>query len=158
MQEIDFASVSNSLEKLLKVGCHPCENDKSNFTNKFARQVMEWQLDAEKYAFELDIAAKYAAFMVYNNVENQLFSLPQKIDKDNLIDHDKVAKYRNNARIGFDYLDSTSNLDVVLNNTHYCIYCHKQEKDSCSKGLLSAICSNQKSMLGLLRDKDSMNF
>ncbi|WP_250311369.1 FAD-dependent oxidoreductase [Rickettsia endosymbiont of Oedothorax gibbosus] len=123
------------------------EDDKSDFTNKFARQVMEWQLDAEKYAFELDIAAKYAAFMVYNNVENQLFSLPQKIDKDNLIDHDKVAKYRNNARIGFDYLDSTSNLDVVLNNTHYCIYCHKQEKDSCSKGLLSAIYSNQKSML-----------
>ncbi|HJD64007.1 MAG TPA: FAD-dependent oxidoreductase [Rickettsia endosymbiont of Sericostoma sp.] len=163
LQEIDFASVSNSLEKLLKVGCHPCgmchpalvreldfhlcENDKSDFTNKFARQVMEWQLDAEKYASELDIAAKYAAFMVYNNVESQLFSLPQKIDKDNLIDHEKVAKYRNNARIGFDYLDSTSNLDVVLNNTHYCIYCHKQEKDSCSKGLLSAIYSNQKSML-----------
>ncbi|OZG31981.1 palindromic element RPE2 domain-containing protein [Rickettsia endosymbiont of Culicoides newsteadi] len=170
LQEIDFTNVSNSLKKLLGIECYPCsichpcesrdidsrlrgndkgvyENDKSDFTNKFARQVMEWQLDAEKYAFELDIAAKYAAFMVYNNVESQLFSLPQKIDKDNLIDHEKVAKYRNNARIGFDYLDSTSNLDVVLNNTHYCIYCHKQEKDSCSKGLLSAIYSNQKSML-----------
>ncbi|WP_425360011.1 MULTISPECIES: palindromic element RPE2 domain-containing protein [unclassified Candidatus Tisiphia] len=170
LQEIDFTNVSNSLKKLLGIECYPCgmchpcesrdidsrlrgndkgvyENDKSDFTNKFAHQVMEWQLDAEKYAFELDIAAKYAAFMVYNNVESQLFSLPQKIDKDNLIDHEKVAKYRNNARIGFDYLDSTSNLDVVLNNTHYCIYCHKQEKDSCSKGLLSAIYSNQKSML-----------
>lgn len=128
LQEIDFASVSNYLEKLLGVGYHSCD--------KFARQVVEWQLDDKKYAFELDVAAKYAAFMVYNNVESQLFSLPKKIDKDNLIDPDKVAKYRNHTRIGFDYLDFTSNLDTVLNNTHYCIYCHKQEKDSCSKGLL----------------------
>ncbi|MCC8398248.1 MAG: FAD-dependent oxidoreductase [Rickettsia endosymbiont of Labidopullus appendiculatus] len=139
LQEIDFANASNSLEKLLKVEGHPCGNDKNNFTSKFAHQVVAWQLDEKKYAFELDIAAKYAAFMVYNNVESQLFSLPKKIDKDNLIDIDKVAKYRNHARIGFDYLDSTSNLDTVLNNTHYCIYCHKQEKDSCSKGLLSAV-------------------
>ncbi len=207
LQEIDFTSVANSLEKLLGVECHPSAKVEiyNDFTNKFARQVIEWQLDDEKYAFELDIAAKYAAFMVYNNVESQLdflhkskivegfleetkpstaaylkvreerrqvsttksptrltyegsllFSLPKKIDRDNLIDTDKVAKYRNYARIGFDYLDYTSNLDTVLNNTHYCIYCHKQEKDSCSKGLLSAVPS--KSGCPLKQKISEMNY
>ncbi|WP_341757138.1 MULTISPECIES: FAD-dependent oxidoreductase [unclassified Candidatus Tisiphia] len=218
LQEIDFDIVSSSLEKLLGIGCHPSAkienidsrlrgNDKNDFANKFAHQVIEWQLDAEKYAFELDIAAQYAAFMVYNianpisiapslrgmrkhdeatqenddyvdcfvatkaalrndvwhnasrvsyNIESQLFSLPKKIDKENLIDTNKVAKYRNHARIGFDYLDSTSNLGTVLNNTHYCIYCHKQEKDSCSKGLLSAVPS--KSGCPLKQKISEMNY
>ncbi|WP_425361029.1 FAD-dependent oxidoreductase [Candidatus Tisiphia endosymbiont of Stenodema calcarata] len=141
LKEIDFDSVSIFLEKLLG----------EEFTqNKFARQVIKWQLDDEKYAFELDIAAKYAAFMVYNRPlagvdfqrrfnesENILFSLPNKIDKNNLIDFNKVAKYKKHVRVGFDCLNPISNLDTVLNATHYCIYCHKQGKDSCSKGLYS---------------------
>ncbi|MDR0329780.1 MAG: 2-polyprenylphenol hydroxylase, partial [Rickettsia sp.] len=139
LKGIDFDSVSTFLEKLLG----------GEFTqDKFARQVIKWQLDDEKYAFELDIAAKYAAFMVYNGSlagvefqrkfnesESILFSLPNKIDKDNLIDLSKVAKYKKYVRVGFDCLNPISNLDVVLNATHYCIYCHKQGKDSCSKGL-----------------------
>ncbi|MFU7501983.1 MAG: FAD-dependent oxidoreductase [Candidatus Tisiphia sp.] len=143
LKEIDFDSVSIFLEKLLG----------EEFTqDKFARQVIKWQLDDEKYAFELDIAAKYAAFMVYNRPlagvefqrrfnesESILFSLPNKTDKDNLIDINKVAKYKKhvNVRVGFDCLNPISNLDTVLNATHYCIYCHKQGKDSCSKGLYS---------------------
>ncbi len=128
LKEINFDSVSHSLEKLLA----------GEITqDKFARQVVMWQLDDKKYNVELDIAAQYAAFMTYNKDESILFSLPNKINKDNLIDLNKVAKYKKHARVGFDYLDSIS-IDTVLNASHYCIYCHKQGKDSCSKGLYSS--------------------
>ncbi|XVN41098.1 MAG: FAD-dependent oxidoreductase [Rickettsia endosymbiont of Argas persicus] len=67
-----------------------------------------------------------------------LFNLPQKIDKENLIDDRKILKYQKNQRLNFDYTDSFLNLDEALNNAHYCIYCHKQDKDSCSHGFMDS--------------------
>ncbi|WP_347939185.1 FAD-dependent oxidoreductase [Rickettsia oklahomensis] len=64
-----------------------------------------------------------------------LFNFPQKLDKENLIDDKKISKYQRNQRIDFNYIDIFSNLEEALNNSHYCIYCHKQDKDSCSKGM-----------------------
>ncbi|WP_341791653.1 palindromic element RPE4 domain-containing protein [Rickettsia endosymbiont of Gonocerus acuteangulatus] len=68
------------------------------------------------------------------NDDDILFDLPQKLDKENLIDDKKISKYQKNERLNFDYTDSFLNLDEALNHSHYCIYCHKQDKDSCSKG------------------------
>ena len=68
--------------------------------------------------------------------DDTLFTLPQKLDKENLIDDKKILKYQKNERVDFDYTDSFLNLDEALNDSHYCIYCHKQDKDSCSKGLM----------------------
>ncbi len=68
--------------------------------------------------------------------DNILFNLPQKLDKENLIDNKKISKYQKNQRLDFDYTDSFLNLDEALNDSHYCIYCHKQDKDSCSRGLM----------------------
>ena len=64
-----------------------------------------------------------------------LFTIPQKLDKENLIDDKKILKYQKNERVDFDYTDSFLNLDEALNHSHYCIYCHKQDKDSCSRGV-----------------------
>ncbi|MGL4226150.1 MAG: FAD-dependent oxidoreductase, partial [Rickettsia sp.] len=64
-----------------------------------------------------------------------LFNLPQKLDKENLIDDKKILKYQKDERIDFNYTDIFLNLDEALNHSHYCIYCHKQDKDSCSKGI-----------------------
>ncbi|HJD64767.1 MAG TPA: FAD-dependent oxidoreductase [Rickettsia endosymbiont of Diachasma alloeum] len=128
-----------------------------NFTSKdFAKQVIIWQQAEESFVKELDIAAQYAAYRVYwcNSVilwtshriqkkqinpvarsqDDILFDLPQKLDKENLIDDKKISKYQKNERLNFDYTDSFLNLDEALNHSHYCIYCHKQDKDSCSKG------------------------
>ncbi len=106
-----------------------------NFTEEqFARQILEWQLNEEKYS-HLNEAAKYAAFMVYNNTDSILFSIPRKIEQDNLIDLQKIALYQKRLRVGFDFFDPELNLKKALNGAHYCIYCHKQDKDSCSKGL-----------------------
>lgn len=129
LSEINFAELARYLEDILG----------NNFTEQeFARQILEWQLDDEKYAIHLDMAAKYSSYMVYNNLGGILFSLPQKIDQENLINSHKIAKYKNQLRVGFDYFDQDFNLDNALNSAHYCIYCHKQQKDSCSKGLFSS--------------------
>ncbi len=114
----------------------------ANFTSReFAKQIIIWQQAEESFAEELDIAARYAAYRVYlcegiKPQDNILFNLPQKLDKENLIDDKKILKYQKNERVDFDYTDSFLNLDEALNHSHYCIYCHKQDKDSCSKGLL----------------------
>ncbi|MCC8462614.1 MAG: FAD-dependent oxidoreductase [Rickettsia endosymbiont of Ecitomorpha arachnoides] len=138
----------------------------TNFTSKeFAKQIIIWQQDEENFATELDAAARYAACRVYSCegviprlergiqkefkkdwipwssygmtvADDILFNLPQKLDKENLIDDKKILKYQKNQRLDFDYTDSFLNLDEALNDSHYCIYCHKQDKDSCSKGLL----------------------
>ncbi|MCC8468011.1 MAG: FAD-dependent oxidoreductase, partial [Rickettsia endosymbiont of Eriopis connexa] len=132
IKDIDFEDVYLKLTDLIG----------TNFTSReFAKQIVIWQQDEENFATELDIAAKYAACKVYSCEGTKLqdailFNLPQKLDKENLIDNKKILKYQKNERIDFNYTDSFLNLDESLNHSHYCIYCHKQGKDSCSKGLL----------------------
>jgi len=125
LAEIDFIAISAELERLL---------DKITLDN-FANKVLNWQQDSIKYMYELDIAAQYASYLVHNNSSLFLFQLPEKLDKDNLITSKKIERAKANRRVGFDYFDSFLTTDNSLDNAHYCIYCHKQEKDSCSKGL-----------------------
>ncbi len=155
IKDIDFEDLYLKLTDLIG----------TNFTSKeFAKQIIIWQQDEENFATELDVAAKYAACRVYSCegviprldrgiqkefkkdwipwsshgmtvADNILFNLPQKLDKENLIDNKKISKYQKNQRLDFDYTDSFLNLDEALNDSHYCIYCHKQDKDSCSKGI-----------------------
>jgi NADPH-dependent glutamate synthase beta subunit-like oxidoreductase/NAD(P)H-flavin reductase len=126
LEGIDFQHVSKSLKELLG----------DEFTQtKFAYQVLEWLSDDILYSNELDLAAQYSALAVYNNTDSILFSIPHKKENNSFVDCTKIAKYSSTTRVGFDYFDPLLNLDTALNATHYCIYCHKQEKDSCSKGL-----------------------
>ncbi|AFE50527.1 FAD-dependent oxidoreductase [Rickettsia prowazekii] len=138
IKDIDFEDVYLKITNLIG----------TNFTSReFAKQIVIWQQDEESFSLELDIAARYAAYRVfsyYNSLSSWnknlflqndiLFNLQQKLDKKNLIDDKKILKYQKNERVDFDYKDSFFNLDEALNNSHYCIYCHKRDKDSCSKG------------------------
>ncbi|HJD55771.1 MAG TPA: FAD-dependent oxidoreductase [Rickettsia endosymbiont of Pyrocoelia pectoralis] len=149
IKDIDFEDIYLKLEILIG----------KNFTSKeFARQVIIWQQKEEDFVEELDIAAQYGAYRVYDychpvssrglstgsskstntqkSRDNILFDLPQKLDQENLIDNKKISKYQKNERLDFDYTDSFLNLDEALNHSHYCIYCHKQDKDSCSRGFI----------------------
>ncbi|MCZ6920264.1 MAG: FAD-dependent oxidoreductase, partial [Rickettsia endosymbiont of Ixodes persulcatus] len=144
IKNIDFEEIYLKLTDLIGM----------NFTSReFAKQIIVWQQEEESFVEELDIAAQYAAYRVYgqchslydrchsresgNDIRNDsiLFNLPQKLDKENLIDDKKILKYQRNQRIDFNYIDIFSNLEEALNDSHYCIYCHKQDKDSCSKGI-----------------------
>ncbi|KJV68707.1 FAD-dependent oxidoreductase [Candidatus Neoehrlichia procyonis] len=110
----------------------------------FAQKTILWLEEQELYSHHLDIVAQYAAYMVYSNSSNSiLFQVPKKINFANLIPVVKdsintidILKLQNiNQRLGFNSTH-TPTLHQSLNNVHYCIFCHKQNKDSCSKGLL----------------------
>ncbi len=110
----------------------------------FAKQVMHWFEDKENHKEEIELAAQYAAWRVKNK-QSILFSIHRKIDHENLIpfskkEVDKVEVLYSNEvkrRYGFDLTSKKVSLNKALDNAHYCIFCHKQNKDSCSKGLIN---------------------
>ncbi|QIT36471.1 FAD-dependent oxidoreductase [Wolbachia endosymbiont of Brugia pahangi] len=116
----------------------------------FAEQVMHWFEDRENHKDEIELAAQYAAWRVKNK-RSILFNIHRKIDHENLISFskkevDKVEVLYSNKikrRYGFDLTSEKVSLDKALDNAHYCIFCHKQNKDSCSKGLLETSLSFQ---------------
>ncbi len=87
------------------------------------------------------------------------FKLPEKIDFGHLVEtaHPKEAlpdlavgpEERRRRRIGFDLTDRRYNPLQVLNEVHYCIFCHERDKDSCSKGFLDKEGKMMKNPLGI---------
>ncbi len=108
----------------------------------FAEQVMCWFEDKEHHKEEIELAAQYAAWRVKNK-QGILFSTHKKIDYENLVSFSKKevdeieVLYSNEVkrRYGFDLTSERVGLDKALDNAHYCIFCHKQNKDSCSKAV-----------------------
>ncbi|HUL92229.1 MAG TPA: FAD-dependent oxidoreductase [Burkholderiales bacterium] len=118
----------------------------------FARKVSEWLADEGGHAPELDAAMKYAAWAVHTPAGRErvaagvLFKTPAKTDPQNLLVHaerkerEGVVTYtikpeHIRRRNGFVLTDSGTDLVGALDQAHYCILCHNQGKDSCSKGL-----------------------
>ncbi len=149
-KDIDISLIINQLSLFFKLPMQ--EHD-------FAQKVMIWFENKEKYQEEVELAAKYAAWMTVNNKnkESVLFSSPKKIDYEKLIpvvsrqvdDNKALCMEAIKRRSGFDLTHSKTTLDQALNNAHYCIYCHKQNKDSCSKGLFGESKDFKKSPLGV---------
>ncbi|MDE5059107.1 FAD-dependent oxidoreductase [Wolbachia endosymbiont of Drosophila baimaii] len=110
----------------------------------FAEQVMHWFENKEDHKEEIELAAQYAVWRVKNK-QSILFSIHKKFDHENLIpfskkEVDKVEVLYSNEvkrRYGFDLTSKKVSLNKALDNAHYCIFCHKQSKDSCSKGLIN---------------------
>ncbi|MCA4775413.1 FAD-dependent oxidoreductase [Wolbachia endosymbiont of Mansonella ozzardi] len=112
----------------------------------FAEQAMCWFEDKEHHKEEIKLAAQYAAWKVKNE-QSILFSTHKKINYKNLVSFskkevDEVEVLHSNKvkrRYGFDLTSEKVSLDKALDNAHYCIFCHKQNKDSCSKGLQPSV-------------------
>ncbi len=70
-----------------------------------------------------------------------LFSIPKKRDHMHMVEceHNENSISTNKSEIHsrdkFSLTDNGPSLEKALDNAHYCIYCHNQGKDSCSKGL-----------------------
>ena len=74
-----------------------------------------------------------------------LFKAPHKLDAQQLVPAvvDESGGYRSyrygddklRRREGFKLTDPGTDLTGALDQAHYCIWCHEQGKDSCSKGL-----------------------
>jgi NADPH-dependent glutamate synthase beta subunit-like oxidoreductase len=118
----------------------------------FARAVVGWMEDEAAHAEDLALAARYAAWALlteagrHHHAAGVLFKAPRKIDPMNLVPA-AVAVDVHGARAielpvdhrrhreGFALTDRGTDLNGALDQANYCIWCHEQGKDSCSKGL-----------------------
>ena len=118
----------------------------------FATRVTEWLADEATHVAQLDLAMKYAAWALHTAAGRErahsgvLFKAPAKIDPHNLLVHaqkdarEGVSTYtikpeHIRRRRGFELTDKGMDLVGALDHANYCIWCHTQGKDSCSKGL-----------------------
>jgi NADPH-dependent glutamate synthase beta subunit-like oxidoreductase/NAD(P)H-flavin reductase len=124
---------------LHKVKPEEAKPDGFHFTSElqFARQVSEWLKDEAANADALAAAARYAAWATLTPAGKEkhrsgvLFKTPHKLDYMKLI----PVPVEPRQREGFGLTDSGTDLAGALDEANYCIWCHEQGKDSCSKGL-----------------------
>jgi len=125
--------------------------DDEHFELVFAKVVMGWLEKEEEYKSLLEIAARYAAWALYSEVGRErhkhglLFKQPKKLDPFHLVaveteERDgvqvlRLPKSHFRARDGFKLTDDGGTLAQALDQANYCIFCHNQGKDSCSKGM-----------------------
>ncbi len=116
----------------------------------YARNVMGWLEDEAGHGDALDLAARYAAWALYTpggqaqHRDDVLFSQPEKVDFSDLVGGPRIAEDgitvrrwpedRVHHRDGFALTDAGTDLIGALDEAHYCIFCHHQGRDSCSKG------------------------
>jgi NADPH-dependent glutamate synthase beta subunit-like oxidoreductase/NAD(P)H-flavin reductase len=117
----------------------------------FARHVSQWLNDESRYASDLEVAAAYALWATLSpagrekQADGVLFKLPHKVDSTKLVPLERIQqndvslfvcpKTRQRERKAFHLTDPGTNLAGALDEANYCIWCHNQGKDSCSKGL-----------------------
>ncbi|NDF13116.1 MAG: pyridine nucleotide-disulfide oxidoreductase, partial [Proteobacteria bacterium] len=121
----------------------------------YSQHVVKWidEKGVDKPGFEANtaLAAKYAAWAYYTtegqkkHKDGVLFKTPKKLDFYNLVPVEtiqvdgitvqKLNEHHLRYREGFKLTDSGGSLEQALDDANYCIYCHNQDKDSCSKGM-----------------------
>lgn len=112
---------------------------------ELATKMLEWLTDKTQYTKEIELAAKYSAFMVSIYSPLALFNIPKKIDPENRISDTYIKQLSEKSYIGYEYRDSelgcigTNKTENISTKTQvqssYCIYCHQQSKDYCRKGI-----------------------
>ena len=116
----------------------------------FARHVAAWE--AAKDADAVDLAARYAAWATLTpagraaHAGGTLFHVPRRIDPQHLVPVETIVRdgvtmlrlpeHDWRAREGFALTDAGMSAQQALDQMNYCIWCHAQGKDSCSKGLI----------------------
>ncbi len=116
-----------------------------------ATHVARWLESEADHEQHLRLAAEYAAWAVLSpegknaHKAGILFKVPHKLDPYHLIEAETVVvgdlvcietdPPHRRYREGFQLTDAGTNLTGALDQAHYCIKCHNQQKDSCSTGL-----------------------
>ena len=118
----------------------------------FATHVMCWEADKAVNRAALDEALAYAAWALHtpeghaSHGRGVLFKEPRKIDAERLVPTETdlrngipthvLPHHRWRERDGFGLTDHGCDRVHGLDHANYCIWCHKQGKDSCSRGLV----------------------
>ena len=117
----------------------------------FARAVLGWLENEPDHGREIAVAERFAAWATRSRAgmlryrESALFRLPQRTDPASLVpvvttQKDGVTMLAAppddmRKREGFVLTDEGMDLARAMAHANYCIFCHNQDKDSCSKGL-----------------------
>ena len=115
----------------------------------FAQRILEWMANEPAHGPELELAERFAAWAAHTAEGRRryrggvLFKPPQRVDPMHLVpvQTDTSAGYSVHTlhhirrREGFALTDPGTHLAGALDEANYCIWCHEQGKDSCSKGL-----------------------
>jgi NADPH-dependent glutamate synthase beta subunit-like oxidoreductase/NAD(P)H-flavin reductase len=133
---------------------------------RFAERVDAWMKAEAENAAALDLAARYAAWATHTaegehrHKSGVLFKVPHKVDPHHLIPVEtevvdgvtmlKLPQAHRRARDGFALTDPGTDLTGALDHANYCIWCHNQGKDSCSKGLKEKSGEFKKSPFGVV--------
>src|SRR3989442_2016824 len=116
---------------------------------QFAKKLSEWLQNEGAHTAQLEAAERYAAWATTTSEGREkhrasvLFKAPRKLDYMRLIPVRSEAKngfpehssQHLRHRDGFKLTDRGTDLVGALDEANYCIWCHEQGKDSCSKGL-----------------------
>ncbi len=117
---------------------------------KFAKRANELLEAEDANKDSLDTLARYAAWALYapagkkKHRAGRLFKQPVKRDPKDLVPVETVSAHGTaqftfghehwREREGFALTDAGADLTHAMDEVHYCIFCHHQKKDSCSKG------------------------
>jgi NADPH-dependent glutamate synthase beta subunit-like oxidoreductase/NAD(P)H-flavin reductase len=140
--KLDGAALAARLDALLGAGWSELA---------FAEAVTAWEKDEAANEEKLDAALAYAAWALASaqgkakHKPGVLFKAPHKIDPLHLVPVETIERHgvrmqrlpehEWRGRDGFALTDAGMDLEKALDQTNYCIWCHPQGKDSCSKGL-----------------------
>ena len=116
----------------------------------FATKVAQWMEAETENELRLNKALHYAAWALRTPAGQQhtqqgiLFKSPAKLDFQHLLslETQELSGYKVHRlghireRYGFALTDPGTDLVGALDEANYCIWCHEQSKDSCSKGLI----------------------
>jgi len=116
----------------------------------YARHVMAWLADEAANKDAIDLAARYAAWVIYSHEGHKLhahgvlFEYQKKLDFAELVPcetiHENGMALRRlpekqwRVREGFNLTDTGCDIAGALSETKYCLLCWKNGRDSCSKG------------------------
>lgn len=123
-----FAELDNQLSQQL-----PKNTDKEYIVAQYAENLLT---DPQRYANDIQqlidwcvqaLATKAGQIAVKNWVS---FHLPQRLDYQDLVKTPENLRHRE----GFELTDPRMTQREVLDEIHYCVYCHQNDGDFCSKG------------------------
>ena len=159
---IDGAGLAGELDRQMGV---PPDEPIGPWERRYAEHVAQWLEDEAGNAGLLEIAQRYAAWATLSpegrrkHRRGVLFKVPHRLDMHHLvpvetIERDGVTMLRLpedewRRRDGFGLTDAGTDLVGALDQANYCIWCHNQGKDSCSKGLKEKDGAFKKSIFGV---------
>lgn len=118
---------------------------KINLTSdySFAKAINEWMQEDNEVL--LQAATIYAGYAIYTpegqkkHQDSVLFHTPAKLNQESLIEISKIddiiTSHNLIQREGFNCTTPPLSEAKALDQSNYCIHCHNQSKDSCSKGM-----------------------